>query len=107
MIDFIFNDCSVCINPNRIVRTDKISTFEIKTAQYEGMWGVGIGWSCSTAGFTSGVSKNGCKYETETKAIRHGVEWLKRQLSREKLNSDKLMKQLNEIIPQTLQLSLF
>lgn len=107
MTDFIFNDCSVCINPNRIERKDNTSHFEIKTAQFEGLWGVGIEWACSTAGFISGVSKNECKFETETRAIRHGVEWLKRQLSKEKLKSDKLMKQLNDIIPQTLQLSLF
>lgn len=107
MDEFIFNDCSVCINPNRIERKDNNNHFEIRTAQYGGSWGVGVSWFCSIAGFSCGVSKNDCKYETETKAIRHGVEWLKRQLSKEPLKTDRLMKQLNEVLPQATQLTLF
>ena len=42
MKQFVFNLCSVCVNPNVIERTgDNHDEFSISTAEHKGKWGVG------------------------------------------------------------------
>lgn len=42
MKQFVFNHCSVCVNPNVIERTgDNYDEFSISTAEHKGKWGVG------------------------------------------------------------------
>lgn len=53
MKEFIFNVCSVCLNPNRISRkSDKYDEFEISTAEHEGKWGVGVSYFYQLGGMS-------------------------------------------------------
>ena len=74
MKEFIFNVCSVCLNPNRISRkSDKYDEFEISTAEHEGKWGVGVSYFYQLGGMSFGVYRQLCTFENETAAILHGV----------------------------------
>lgn len=106
MIDFIFNDFQY----SSILIASKEKTIHTNSRlqqYYLIVWRVGIRRFCSTAGFSYDIRKDECKYDTEPKAILHGLEWLKRQIQKKDLKSGILIKLLNETVPQTRQLSLF
>ena len=108
MKEFIFNDCSVCLNPNRISRKgDKYDEFEISTAELEGKWGVGVSYFYHLGGMSFGVSRQLCTFESETAAILHGVSILRQHLCHRQAKGSKIYQLLNEVAPDTLQLSLF
>ena len=108
MKEFIFNDCSVCLNPNRISRkSDKYDEFEISTAEHEGKWGVGVSYFYQLGGMSFGVSRQLCTFESETAAILHGVSILRQHLCHRQAKGSKIYQLLNEVAPDTLQLSLF
>ena len=108
MKEFIFNDCSVCLNPNRISRKgDKYDEFEISTAEHEGKWGVGVSYFYQLGGMSFGVSRQLCTFESETAAILHGVSILRQHLCHRQAKGSKIYQLLNEGAPDTLQLSLF
>ena len=108
MKEFIFNDCSVCLNPNRISRkSDKYDEFEISTAELEGKWGVGVSYFYHLGGMSFGVSRQLCTFESETAAILHGVSILRQHLCHRQAKGSKIYQLLNEVAPDTLQLSLF
>lgn len=108
MKEFIFNDCSVCLNPNRISRKgDKYDEFEISTAELEGKWGVGVSYFYQLGGMSFGVSRQLCTFESETAAILHGVSILRQHLCHRQAKGSKIYQLLNEVAPDTLQLSLF
>ena len=108
MKEFIFNVCSVCLNPNRISRKgDKYDEFEISTAEHEGKWGVGVSYFYQLGGMSFGVSRQLCTFESETAAILHGVSILRQHLCHRQAKGSKIYQLLNEVAPDTLQLSLF
>lgn len=108
MKEFIFNVCSVCLNPNRISRkSDKYDEFEISTAEHEGKWGVGVSYFYQLRGMSFGVSRQLCTFENETAAILHGVSILRQHLCHRQAKGSKIYQLLNEVAPDTLQLSLF
>ena len=108
MKEFIFNDCSVCLNPNRISRKgDKYDEFEISTAEHEGKWGVGVSYFHHLGGMCYGVSLQRCIFESETAAILHGVSVLRQHLCRQQAKGSRIYQLLNEVAPDTLQLSIF
>ena len=108
MKEFIFNVCSVCLNPNRISRkSDKYDEFEISTAEHEGKWGVGVSYFDQLGGMSFGVSRQLCTFESETAAILHGVSILRQHLCHRQAKGSKIYLLLNEVAPDTLQLSLF
>ena len=108
MKEFIFNVCSVCLNPNRISRkSDKYDEFEISTAELEGKWGVGVSYFYHLGGMSFGVSRQLCTFESETAAILHGVSILRQHLCHRQAKGSKIYQLLNEVAPDTLQLSLF
>lgn len=108
MKEFIFNDCSVCLNPNRISRKgDKYDEFEISTAEHEGKWGVGVSYFYHLGGMSYGVSLQRCTFDSEVAAILHGVSVLRQHLCRQRAKGSKIYQLLNEVAPDSLQLSLF
>lgn len=108
MKEFIFNVCSVCLNPNRISRkSDKYDEFEISTAEHEGKWGVGVSYFYQLGGMSFGVYRQLCTFESETAAILHGVSILRQHLCHRQAKGSKIYQLLNEVAPDTLQLSLF
>ena len=108
MKEFIFNVCSVYLNPNRISRKgDKYDEFEISTAELEGKWGVGVSYFYQLGGMSFGVSRQLCTFESETAAILHGVSILRQHLCHRQAKGSKIYQLLNEVAPDTLQLSLF
>ena len=108
MKEFIFNNCSVCLNPNRISRKgDKHDEFEISTAEHEGKWGVGVSYFYQLEGMSFGVSRQLCTFESETAAILHGVSILRQHLCHRQAKGSKIYQLLNEVAPDTLPLSLF
>lgn len=108
MKEFIFNVCSVCLNPNRISRkSDKYDEFEISTAEHEGKWGVGVSYFYQLGGMSFGVSRQLCTFESETAAILHGVLILRQHLCHRQAKGSKIYQLLNEVAPDTLHLSLF
>lgn len=108
MKEFIFNVCSVCLNPNRISRkSDKYDEFEISTAEHEGKWGVGVSYFYQLGGMSFGVSRQLCTFESETAAILNGVSILRQHLCHRQAKGSKIYQLLNEVAPDTLQLSLF
>lgn len=108
MKQFVFNQCSVCVNPNIIERTgDNHDEFRISTAEHEGKWGVGISYFYNLGGMSYGVSQSSCIFESEVSAILHGVSVIRKHLKNRQAQSTKLFKLLNEVVPQSLQLSLF
>lgn len=108
MKEFIYNDCSVCTNPNVIERSaGGYDSFEIRTAEYQGKWHVSTSFFYNLGGMSSGVSFKTTPFETETEAILHGVSILRQRLTSHKAAGTKLFSMLNEIIPDSLQLTLF
>lgn len=108
MKEFIFNECAICLNPNRITRKgDRHDGFEISTAEHDGRWGVGVSYFYHLGGMSYGVSQQQCTFESEVAAILRGVSVLRYHLGRQRAKGSKLYQLLDEIAPDTLQLSIF
>ena len=67
----------------------------------------GISYFYNLGGMSYGVSQSNCIFESEVSAILHGVSVIRKHLKNRQAQSTKLFKLLNEVAPQSLQLSLF
>lgn len=67
----------------------------------------GISYFYNLGGMSYGVSQSNCIFESEVSAILHEVSVIRKHLKNRQAQSTKLFKLLNEVAPQSLQLSLF
>ena len=81
--EFIFNDCHVCINPNKIESTvhpykNVLTAWTIKTAKApNGKWIFGFDYECRKGGGRGNGASYGSyskEFETEKEAIKGAVE---------------------------------
>lgn len=114
MDEFIFNDCNVCINPNKINGELKKFRWEITTANNGKGWIYGHDFSTPTSGWGCGPWKEDSEvFTTEHEAIEDAAKKGLNFFEREEKGGMKIPAQLfNELKnlcgkPKPVQLTLF
>lgn len=75
MKEFVFNECNICVNPNKVEGQVKRYDWQIETAYTEGKWVFGFIFGTPTSGWGSGASKKyGTQYDSEHDAIEAGAK---------------------------------
>ena len=79
-MEFVFNDCNACMNPNvHKILTKEPFVASVKTACYMGKWYYGYDYTNTLDGWEGGASApnkwHGAeKFDTEQEAIKYAVE---------------------------------
>lgn len=90
-------------NAQEIIMTSSVS--QLLNIKENGV--SGISYFYNLGGMSYGVSQSNCIFESEVSAILHEVSVIRKHLKNRQAQSTKLFKLLNEVAPQSLQLSLF
>ncbi len=114
MEEFVFNDCNVCTNPNKVNGEMKRFRWEITTAFNGKSWVHGYDFSTPTSGWGCGAWKKDTEnFTTEHEAIEAGAKkglYFFEQAKKEGMNIPaQLFQDLKSLCgkPQPVQLTLF
>lgn len=114
MEEFVFNDCNICINPNKVKGWVKRFDWEIETACVDGKWVFGFIFGTPTSGYGGGAwKKDERKYNSEHDAIEAGAKAGISYFEREQKGGTKvpaqIFQQLKELCgkPKPIQMMLF
>lgn len=93
-----YNDCGVCINPDRPYRfgNDHYFYFEIEVSESSQGWAYGYHWSCGTSGGASPCSPTWKAFSSRSKAIVTCAETLKQNFTGRKAKT--FIEELDRII---------
>lgn len=113
MKEFVFNDCNICINPNKVDGQVKKFRWQITTALYNGKWTYGYSFDTPTGGWGCGVWKDRESYTSEHDAIeagaKRGIEYFEGEQDRGMNIPKQIFQQLKDLCgtPKPVQLLLF
>ncbi len=114
MKEFVFNDCNICINPNKLNGQVKNFKWEIVTARENDKWIYGFSFDTPTSGWGHGAWKKDTEtFTTEHEAIEAGGKkglyfFEKAQKEGMKIPA-RLFQELKNLLgkPRPVQLTLF
>lgn len=113
MKEFIFNDCNICINPNKINGEVKRFYWQIETACTDGKWIFGFSFGTSTSGWGCGAWKKDDSFGTEHDAIeaaaKKGIHFFEKEQKMGMNIPAQIFQQLKDLCgpPKPVQLTLF
>lgn len=103
---FYFNEHDCCLNPEKLTIIEGKTEITIKLAATpKGKWGYGFGVMTSTSGHSFSATSANCSYPNRETALVAGVQYAKRNSLIE--GNPGVLKELDKLIGQSLQLSLF
>ena len=103
---FYFNEHDCCLNPEKLTIIEGKMEITIKLAATpKGQWGYGFGVMTSTSGHSFSATSANCAYPNRETALVAGVQYAKRNSLI--LGDSGALKELDKLIGQSLQLSLF
>ena len=112
--EFVFNDCDICINPNKLDGQVKKYRWEIETACADGKWVFGFMFDTPTSGWSSGAwSKDKENFPSEQDAVKaaaqRGISFFEREHKGGMNIPLQLFQELKELgrAPKPVQLTLF
>lgn len=114
---FKFNDCGVCVNPDKETIGNGMTSLEITTAVVRGKWTWGIRYMLSDRGGSFGCNLSNKDWtNTQEESLQHALEWAKEWLVKQMADKSvakkakQLLNSVEKLMPsrkQPIQLELF